>query len=245
MFVNVAMVPGEARRWRGMVCIVVDVLRASSSITTALDRGCRAVIPVPSVAEARRMAQAHGYLAAGERDGIQPRGFDFDNSPTQLSRAELRGKTLVLATTNGTVVLRRLRHAPAVLIGCMLNATAVCEQALMLARRLDAGLGVVCAGRGGYFVLDDAVTAGVLVHTIVRRLESSGESWTLGDGARAAGRLSTSYPEMLVPFQESGSGRRIAEVGLEADLRYCLQPDLTRVVPVLVAGTPPHLEPLA
>lgn len=81
MKIDVALVPDEAQRWRERVCIVVDVLRASSSIVTLFDRGCRTVIPVGSVAEARRLARQHGYMLVGERNGLAPPGFDFGNSP--------------------------------------------------------------------------------------------------------------------------------------------------------------------
>lgn len=244
MFVDVALVPGEARRWHGTVCIVVDVLRASSTIVTLFDRGCRTVIPAGSVTEARRLARKHGYVLAGERDGLAPPGFDFGNSPSELAHAALEGKTVVLTTSNGTVALRRLAHAPAVLIGCLLNATACCQQGLALAERYDAPLGIVCAGRHGYFVLDDSVCAGFLVETVMGLLRSRGEECTLGDAARAAWRLWRSYPDFCTAFRESASGRRVMEIGLEEDMVFCARPDVSRGVPILVQATPPRLEQL-
>jgi 2-phosphosulfolactate phosphatase len=244
LFVNVALVPGEARRWRGTVCIVVDVLRASSSIVTLFDRGCRSVVPARSVAEARRLAREYGYVLAGERDGLAPPGFDFSNSPSELTRAELEGKTVVLTTSNGTAVLRRLTHAPAVLIGCLLNATACCQQALALAERYNANLGIVCAGQHGYFVLDDGVCVGFLVETVVRLLQSRGGECVLGDAAQAARQLWRSYPDLDTAFRESASGRRVLEIELEEDITFCTRPDVSRVVPILVRAAPPRIERL-
>jgi 2-phosphosulfolactate phosphatase len=244
LFIDVALVPGEALRWRKTVCIVVDVLRASSSIVTLFDRGCRTVVPAGSVAEARWLARAHGYVLAGERDGLMPPGFDFGNSPAELARAELEGRITVLATSNGTVVLRRLADAPAVLIGCLLNATACCRQALALAQRYDASLGIVCAGRDGSFVLDDGVCVGFLVETVIDLLRSRGDECILGDAARAAWQLWHSYPNFDTAFRESASGRRVVQIGQEEDIAFCARPDVSRIVPILVQATPPHIERL-
>lgn len=244
LFVDVALVPAEARRWRDRVCIVVDELRASSSIVTALESGCRNVIPVASLGEARRLAREHNCLLAGERNAIKPPGFHFNNSPAELAQADLAGKTLVLSTTNGTRVLLGLPHAPAVLVGCLLNATACCRKGLALAEKYGAGLGIVCAGHNGEFVLDDAVAVGFLVHRTIGLLDAYGGECVMNDAARTAHRLWRSYPDFDSAFRQSASGKRVIEIGAEEDLEFCARADTSLVVPRLVLSTPPQFERL-
>lgn len=246
ILIDVALVPDEAKRWKNKVCIVVDVLRASSTIVTLFDRGCRMVIPSGNVDKSRRLARKFGYVLIGERNGISPPGFDFGNSPSRLSRAELEGKTAVLTTSNGTAVLLRLAFTPTVLIGCLLNAVACCQKALTLAKQQHADLGIVCAGHDNSFVLDDGVCAGFLVQTIIDLQRSWGNEFILGDGARAAIQLWRSYPSLGIAFQESASGRRVKEIGDEEDINFCARPNISRVVPFLVqATTPMHIELIA
>jgi 2-phosphosulfolactate phosphatase len=244
LLIDVALVPAEAYRWRNRVCIVVDELRASSSIVTALDCGCRNVIPVAGLHNARRLARKHEYLLAGERNGLKPPDFDFNNSPSELAQADLGGKTLVLSTSNGTKVLLGLSHAPAVLVGCLLNATACCQQGLALAEQYGAGLGIVCAGTNGQFVLDDAVAVGFLVDRVAGLLDAYGGECTLNDAALTAHRLSRGYADFDTAFRQSASGRRVIEIGAEEDLAFCARVDTSRVVPRLVLSTPPLIERL-
>jgi 2-phosphosulfolactate phosphatase len=223
---------------------VVDELRASSSIVTALDCGCRNVIPVAGLHNARGVAREHDYLLAGERDGLKPPGFDFNNSPSELAQADLEGKTLVLSTSNGTKVLLGLPHAPAVLVGCLLNATACCWQGLALAEQYGAGLGIVCAGTNGQFVLDDAVAVGFLVDRVIGLLDAYGGECTMNDAALAAHRLSRGYADFDAAFRQSASGRRVIEIGAEEDLAFCARVDTSQVVPRLFLSTPPLIERL-
>lgn len=245
MYIDVALVPTEARHWRNRVCIMVDELRASSSIVAALDGGCREVIPVAGVRNAQRLARDNGYLLAGERNGLKPPGFDFNNSPSEFAQADLDGKTLVLSTSNGTRVLLSLSRNPAVLIGCLLNATACCSRGLALASQYEAGLGIVCAGHNGHFVLDDAVAAGFLVDRTIGLMDARGDECVLNDAARTAHRLWRSYTDFESAFRESESGKRVIEIGAEEDLLFCARPDTSQTVPKLVLSTPPSIERLA
>jgi len=113
-----------------IVCVVIDELRASSTITTLLDLGCTDLSLTASLQEARRLGKAHGSLLAGERDGHIPRGFDTNNSPAELARTAVLGRSVVLCTTNGTVVISRLRRMTPLLVGCLLNARACAEEVL-------------------------------------------------------------------------------------------------------------------
>lgn len=242
---DVALVPGEARAWRETVCIVVDAVRASASIVTILDRGARAVVPVGAVGAARRLARDLGAVLAGELEALTPLGFDYGNSPAELARADLADRLVVLRTANGTAVLRRLGGVGTVIVGCLPNATACSRAALVLARQGSGRIGIVCAGRDGGFVLDDALVAGVLVSTIGTLADDDGVGVQPSDAARAVERMATSDAAIASGFRESASGRRLIELGLEDDLACCLRRDVSRSVPVLVASAPrPRLERL-
>jgi 2-phosphosulfolactate phosphatase len=148
MRIDVALVPAETRRWRRTVCVLLDELRASSTIVRILERGARAVIPAASLADARRLARAEGAVLAGEHRVVRASGFDLGNSPAEVLATDgLAGRTVVLSTRNGTAVLRALAPDDPILVGCLLNATAVARAALELAREQRADVGIVCVGR--------------------------------------------------------------------------------------------------
>ncbi len=156
---------GRSETRGATVHVVLDELRASSTIVRLLDRGATAVIPAASLAEARRIARGLGSAAVlvGEHHVVRAPGFDFGNSPAEVARADLAGRTAVLSTRNGTAVLRSLPPDATILVGCLLNASAVARAALALARAQGADVGIVCAGRVGAFAIDDAIAAGAIV----------------------------------------------------------------------------------
>jgi 2-phosphosulfolactate phosphatase len=236
MEIDTALVPAVARTWSNTVCIVVDELRASSTITTILDGGCSRLYVTAGLASARRLGRAHDGLLAGERGGVAPRGFDFDNSPALLARAGLGGRVVVLSTSNGTRVLGWVRRAPATLVGCLLNARACAEAAIELAVELRARIGIVCAGTLGVFALDDAVTAGVITERIVESASARGLALTLTEPTVAAVRLRASYPDLTAPLRESVAGHLLAAVGASEDVAFCARIDISRTVPILRPG---------
>jgi 2-phosphosulfolactate phosphatase len=234
--VDVALTPYEALSWHGKVCIVVDELRASSTIVTLLDRGCAAVIPMAGLDEARQEARDHGYVLAGEEGGLRPAGYDYGNSPAELAGAELAGRTVVLRTQNGTRVAGQLAAAPALLIGCLLNATACSAAALARSAGTGAAVGIVCAGRADVFALDDAFAAGALVD---RLCKAAGDSRVeLTDAALAARSLWQGYRNPADGLRISASGRLLKRIGLAQDIDVCARVDVSAAVPVLVAGLP-------
>jgi 2-phosphosulfolactate phosphatase len=235
LLLDVAFLPSEARSLANTVCIVVDVLRASSTIVTLFERGCPRVLLAKSVSEGRRMARAGGHLLAGERNGLPPAGFDLGNSPAELKDLDLTGRSVVLTTSNGTAALQRVSGAPGVLVGCPLNALACCSAALTLARGAGADLTVVCAGRQRRFALDDAGCAGFLVETLC---EMGSGLVSLTDAAQCARRLWLSYGDAERVFRDSASGRRVLEIGHAEDLALCARVDGSAIVPRLAPGRP-------
>jgi 2-phosphosulfolactate phosphatase len=240
MEIDVALLPRAAQVAAGRVMVVIDQIRASTTITTALDLGCANLLIAGDVRTARRLGRLTGSLLAGERYARKPPGFDFDNSPSELSRAGIRGRNLVLCTTNGTAVLRRLWAADHVLVGCLRNARAVAAAAVGLARTagLDGSVQVVCAGRLGRFVLEDAVAAGVIAGRIVEYLRDVDGEAELTDAAAAAVRLRASYPDLLTAMEESDGGATLRQIGRAEDIAFCAEEDASGTVPLLLAGDP-------
>ena len=274
MRIDVALVPAEAKRWTHTptVCIVLDELRASSTIVTLLQQGAEAVIPATSLAEARWLARAIGPSAvlAGEHHVVRAPGFDFGNSPAEVARADLTGRTVVLSTRNGTAVLRSIPAGATVFVGCLLNATAVARAALVRARAEGAALGIVCAGRRGTFAVDDAIAAGAILERVLAeagvddrdlatadgRLDprASGASddgatvpraaIVLTDAARASLQLWRSTPDVTAAFRASWSGHLLATHDLLDDVAASLPVDASDIVPIVVPGSPPRIEAL-
>ncbi len=242
MDLGVAFLPTLANGWKDKICIVVDVIRASSSIVTILENGADAVYPVHAVDRARRFAAERGFLLCGERHGLPLRGFDCGNSMGELGNMDFRGKGLVLTTTNGTAALEQVARANAVLVGCARNRTACAEVALNMAARHDTHLGIVCAGIEGRFALDDAVCAGLLVDTMVQMSESGLQ---LADSAKAAQTLYQGSRDLLRAFEGSESGRRVREIGQADDLQLCASVDASRMVPQVTSGEPLVIRPYA
>ncbi len=263
MRIDVALVPAEARRWPASVLVVVDELRASSMIVTLLEQGATAVVPAASLAEARRIARGIGptALLAGEHNVVRAPGFDVGNSPAEARRADLRGRTAVLASRNGTGVLRSLPEGATVLVGCLLNATAVARAALFRASAERTGLGIVCAGRRGTFAIDDAIAAGAILERVLeaagvddrdlrtvdgradRRPPASlpSDPLVLTDAARASLQLWRTTPDLVAAFEASFSGHILAAVGLLEDVAASLPPDASTIVPVLAPGRSPRI----
>jgi 2-phosphosulfolactate phosphatase len=235
--IDVALVPAVARTWSDTVCIVIDELRASSTITTILDGGCSRLYVTAGLAAARRLARMHDGLLAGERGGSAPRGFDYDNSPAELARADLRDRVVVLSTSNGTKVLGWVKHAPATLVGCLLNARACARVAVELAASMNARVGVVCAGTLGEFALDDAVAAGVMVERILEAADRQGAVGNLSEAAVATVQLRSSYDNLVGPLQGSVAGRLLARLGAYEDVPFCARVDVSTTVPILCPGS--------
>ena len=242
MDIDVALVPSQARTWTDRVCIVIDELRASSTITTLLDLGASEVLLTQSLPEARRLAGEYGSLLAGERGGVTPRGFDYNNSPAELAGSDLHGRSVVLSTSNGTAVLAELQAAPVVLVGCLLNARACAETAVAAASELRTGVGIVCAGTLGRFALDDAVAAGLLVGRLMDALAARGNGWSLSDAAIAAVRLRSAFPEIEEALAQSVAGRLVTRLGAGDDVPFCARVDASATVAVLRAGHPLRVE---
>ncbi len=222
-------VPARARaRRERRVCIVVDVIRASTSLIAMVERGAARVFIAGDIDTARAAAPRIGAVLAGEQDGLAPPGFDYGNSPVELSRAPLEGRSVVFVTTNGTAAIRAVTDAGAVLVGALRNGEAACREAWTAATAQGDNLTVVCAGREHGFGMDDVYCAGYLVHRVLQL-----GSPELTDAALAAVALFRSEPNALAVFSQSAAGRNVVRLGLTEDIAYCAQQDVSSVVPRL------------
>jgi 2-phosphosulfolactate phosphatase len=232
MRLDVFMTPAEAipAEVAGRTVVVIDVLRASSSIVEAMASGARTIFPVASIEEAIRLANTLGrdqVLLCGERRSLTIEGFDLGNSPGDFTPARVAGKTLVMTTTNGTSSMAAAGGASRVIVGALLNLSTVVADLV----RTGAEPVFLCSGREGRFGLDDAVTAGRMIAALQDALP--GTEWTMNDGARAALALGRAWSDdFLALFADTAAGRQVAGAGLEADLAFCAQTDLRDVLPL-------------
>jgi 2-phosphosulfolactate phosphatase len=217
MRIHVAFTPGE--QTPAPVGIVVDVLRATSTVTQALATGYRRVLCCAEVDEARTLAkQESPAKLAGERRLEHIEGFDFGNSPAELAGAP-PGETLILTTTNGTrLLVAAAERCERVYIGSLLNLDAVAAAA----RESGEDVAVLCAGVLGELALDDAYCAGRIAGALGGEPE---------DSARAAIRLAESFPDALSGLDASRSAANLRRAGLAADIEWCARENALDVVP--------------
>ncbi|HEX7122064.1 MAG TPA: 2-phosphosulfolactate phosphatase [Gemmatimonadaceae bacterium] len=215
----------------GRVVLVIDVLRASTTIAVALASGARAVIPFESAEEAiarSKSFERQDVRLAGERRMRTIPGFDLGNSPREFTREAVEGKTILFTTSNGTAALTSIKEARDVVVGSYVNFAATCAF-MRAAARADTDIVIVCAGRDRQFSLEDAVCAG----RYVRGIAQGDLEPRLSDGALAACLLDTRHGENPMElFQLSSHGRALAEAGFADDLAVCAAVDAYPVVPV-------------
>ena len=223
---NVLYTPGQIAAFSGAAaglhCVVVDQLRATSTIVTALAHGASVILAVGTVEEARQLKRRRpAALLAGERGGVPPPGFDLGNSPREFTPEAVSGREIILTTTNGTAALLACRGASVLQAASFLNLEAVAG-ALLRARAAGAGMALLCAGTEAFFSLEDAIVAGAL-----------------------AGRLEADHPAASIDrftrqdlsgiLRRTVNGRRLVGLGLGEDIAWSLQRDRFPIVPWGVA----------
>jgi len=231
-----AMITSE-NELRQATVVVIDVLRATSTIIAALMAGAREVIPAVATDEAVAIAQRLGTdrtILCGERGSLKVQGFHLGNSPAEYTPQAVHGKTIVLTTTNGAPSLIRARHAERAFCGALLNARAL---ARLLASIHPADLLLLCSGTNGGFSMEDALAAGAIVAELGTILPQ--EELTLTDSARAARLLFDDLRgDIHGALASSDHGRSLAELGLADDLRFCSQLNIADApVPMLIGSS--------
>ncbi|MBD79659.1 MAG: 2-phosphosulfolactate phosphatase [Crocinitomicaceae bacterium] len=206
------------------IVVVIDIFRATSAICTAFENGVKSIIPVEKVEDAKAL-QNKGYIAAAERQGQIVDGFHLGNSPFHYIDESITGKEVVLTTTNGTRAIFVAKNSYKIIIGSFLNFSAVCDY--LKQEKKDVLL--LCAGWKGRFNLEDSLFAGAVVNQLEGDVFNE-----LSDSARATQTFyevgKSDIDDFLI---NSSHRRRLKNLNLEKDIKYCLQMDQTKVVPEL------------
>jgi 2-phosphosulfolactate phosphatase len=211
------------------VVVMVDVLRASSAICTALQYGVERILPLETLEEAQEYHDK-GYIVAAERNGQVVEGFDLGNSPYHYMKEELKGKTVAMTTTNGTRAIRAVDSDKTVLVGSLNNLSALCREL----GRLGKNTLVLCAGWQDRFNLEDSICAGAITADLL--LEKGFVS--LHDSSIASKYLYLSARSNYFGFLRSSSHRRrLKALDLNEDIKYCLTPDRNEMVPYCRNGS--------
>jgi 2-phosphosulfolactate phosphatase len=231
----------------GGIAVVIDVLRASTTIVTALANAASRIRPVPAVAEAQALAEAAGVarpLLGGERGGLRIAGFDLGNSPLEYLPAVVGGREIILTTTNGTAALEACRAAEEVLVGAIVNRTAVARLARDLARRCGTNaIHLVCAGTDGHVTEEDLLAAGAILDAAARLPEAAEEQFDPAASAartvfsRVVGQAADPQAALATAFAASRGGSNLIALGMEADLPAAAAIDSIAIVPRLELAT--------
>ena len=215
--------------------VVIDVLRATSVITTALENGAREVIPVKTVEEAQNLyaqCDTAKTLRGGERNALKIEGFDLSNSPLEYKKKVVEGKTLILTTTNGTNAINNIIGADEVVLACFRNVAAVVEHIVGLSHRGSRDITIVCAGTESHFSLDDGLCAGMIIELLKQRTEVETDDLGL--------LLHRFYNESKDNLFGALSGcyhlKRLFTMGFYDDIKFCLETNCIQTVPVLKDG---------
>lgn len=211
--------------------MIIDVLRATSTIATALFNGARFVIPVDSVSRCIELGKQIDGITAGERDGKVAEGLEYGNSPFEYPRNFIEGKTLVLTTTNGTRLLHMAleKGAKEIITGSFPNLTAVCDHLVELKRNVILG----CAAWKDRVNMEDALFAGAVISKVRKHFEINCDSSHIAEAMYEKGKRD------LFAFLKNNKAshyHRLMNFGLEKDIRYCLTPDGANVLPIYSDG---------
>lgn len=229
--VEVCFMPGQYPLYAqdmGIV-VVIDVLRATSAMVAAFENGVDRIIPVSTIEEARQYIGREGYIAAAERNGEVVEGFAYGNSPLAYVGVDLRGQTIVMTTTNGTKAINLAKDARKLVIGSFLNLTALSDWLV----KQDDNILLLCSGWKDKFNLEDSVFAGA----VMERLLESGRFGVEEDSSIAAKYMYMAARDNFMSILKAAPRRRrIQQLQLLPDVKYCLTPDQSTAIPILVDG---------
>ncbi len=206
------------------IVVVIDVLRATSSIVYGIDNGAAAIIPVANVEDCLNYSDK-GYLLAAERDGQVVEGYDFGNSPFSYTQEKVGGRTVVLTTTNGTKALHMARkRAHQVVMGSFLNLHALCNWL----KTQDKSVLLLCAGWKDKFNLEDTLFAGAVVAELRKDFTHFDDSSVAAEDLYALAKN-----DLRTYLHKSSHSHRLAELNIEEDVKFCLQLNLCQAIPVM------------
>ena len=232
MRIDLCVTPGQTDELalRDRTVVVIDVLRASTTIVTALAGGAREIIPVATVESAVKISGnlfGDVILLGGERNGKMIEGFNLGNSPAEYTADRVKNKAIIFSSTNGSQALVRARYARALFVCAFVNAGTVAEALC----RGKGDFTIVCAGNNGMLSMEDSVCAGMLIARVSAALDTPPE---LADGALAARTLFRAFGRgILKMMRTTDHGRHLQEIGFGEDLKICAGVDTLPVLPQL------------
>lgn len=233
LFFTPAAVAGE--RLKGYNAVVIDVLRAATSITTALSNGAKGVIPSQSSSAVIDLANEMGkddLLLCGEKDGRMVEGFHLGNSPSDFSKDRVRGKTLIFGSTNGTPAVVRASIAKSVWLCGFINLNAIVEAIHNLPDPFP--LAILCAGKYNGFALEDVACGGLLIKRIISKFSAE---LHLNDAARSAVLIQNECcGNILTLLKECEHGKFLIDIGMGSDISICAADSLLPIAPCLTDG---------
>jgi 2-phosphosulfolactate phosphatase len=211
------------------IIVAIDVLRATSAICAAFHHGVKKMIPVATLEEAFEYKRK-GYLVGAERKGEIVEGFEFGNSPFAYMREDFKGKTIVLSTTNGTVAIdTAAKTGKIVVVGSLLNLDALCDWLI----KKQKNVLVLGSGWKNKFCLEDTICAGAICDQLLQTNKFISEE----DSSVAAKFLYLSAKDNYLGYLKASSHRkRLKKLNLNEDIKYCLTPNQTNVIPILKDG---------
>lgn len=241
----------EADALNGGTAVIIDILRASSTMITALQNGAKRVIPCGTTEEAFRLREQspnESIILGGERGGVKIQGFDYGNSPAEYSTAAVAGRTVVFTTTNGTKAILKASPAATILIGAFLNRAVIADR--LLQERRDTHL--ICAGTDGIVTGEDVLFAGAIVDELIASESEVSRRWVLNDSAVMAWSLwrkkvadvaqgGTDPADqhgavcecLALAMRDTQGGRNLVSLGYDSDIGLCSQLDQFRIIPKL------------
>lgn len=207
------------------VVVVIDMLRATSVITTAIMNGCKEVIPTLTIEEAFKIKERLGSencILGGERQAVKVEGFDFSNSPLEYTENKVKGKSIILSTTNGTRTLTSCLKAKKIYVGCVLNASAIARKLI----EENQDVVIVNSGTNGQFSMDDYICTGF----ILKEMSKITSKLYLSDIAKSALKAYEFQPDILGYIKEARHYGVMVNLELQKDIEYCVQKNITNIV---------------
>ena len=211
------------------IVVVIDVLRASSTIIAALENGAKEIVPVNTIEFAMKASGSMfggQTLLGGERNTKKIDGFNLGNSPLEYTAESIYGKSIILFTTNGSKAIVKTKYSKMTIICSFSNVQPVAEY---LAQNPSNSVEIVCSGRNNFFSIEDTVCAGKLIQEIQKRTPNC----EISDGGLAALSLTKSYGKNLKKMmRESEHGKILLENGFEDDIAYCSRFNTSVIIPI-------------
>ena len=210
--------------------VVIDVLRASTSVAMALQSGAKEIIPVSSVESAVKISGSlfgDVTIRAGERNGKMIEGFNLGNSPEEYTREMVNGKSIIFMTTNGSGAMVKGRHAKNLIVAGFVNLSAV----VSFLKEFAGDFMIICAGKENDFCIEDAVCAGKIINKLEQEIDAD---LLLNDAGAAATTLDKTFGKNILKLLKSSEhGKHLIEIGFADDLKICADIDAIPVLPIL------------